>query len=183
MDRPGPTSGSREFSQRPGFQASILRCDGRIGAMALRASRFESSPDRMGGLPHPRRFGAILVLAVLSFSYGGSEALVTTPAPQPEEPLRLELEQVVTGLTNPVDLQEPPDGSSSSSSRGRFASSKTGRWCLLRFWISPAASLPEEKWACGKAPQRPSAPSRPGPWADGLWSAGRQPWLPSRPKP
>ena len=65
----------------------------------------------MRGLPRPVCIGAILVLALLSFSCGNSETAVTTPAPQPEEPLRLELEQTVTGLTNPVDWQEPPDGS------------------------------------------------------------------------
>jgi len=65
----------------------------------------------MGGLPRPVCFGAALVLALLSFSCGSSETGITTPAPPPEEPLRLEFEQVATGLANPVDLQEPPDGS------------------------------------------------------------------------
>ena len=65
----------------------------------------------MEGLPRLRCLLAILVLALLSLSCGGSGAVVPAPAPQPEKPLQLALEQVVTGLANPVDLQEPPDSS------------------------------------------------------------------------
>ncbi len=54
---------------------------------------------------------SVSLLALATFSCGGPEGAGTTPAPQPEEPLQLALEQVVTGLTNPVDLQEAPDGS------------------------------------------------------------------------
>lgn len=57
------------------------------------------------------------VCAFLRVSPGGSDLFVrraggnrNDACPAADGPLRLELEQVVTGLANPVDLQEAPDG-------------------------------------------------------------------------
>ncbi|MBI3076225.1 MAG: PQQ-dependent sugar dehydrogenase [Deltaproteobacteria bacterium] len=52
-----------------------------------------------------RPFGALLFALLLPACGGGGSTTASDP-----EPLVLELAQVVTGLTNPLDLQQPDDG-------------------------------------------------------------------------
>lgn len=77
----------------------------------VKGKRQMSKVTPMIGYGHERRSLAIALLAVMSaLSCGGSNG-GPGPGPPPPVTVRYELQSIVSGLSSPLDLQVPPDGS------------------------------------------------------------------------